>query len=144
MACAMAKDKRKAIKKVTFSPETVPGRTVHIDISSVKPKIKGGAKFWIQIADRDTSKKWSFFLKKKSYQYNVIEKFLLELKVRGYETKFIDVHYRRKLRMDNSGENKKLKEILTLKKIKIYFEYTPVDGPEFNGVVERAFTTGYG
>ena len=29
-------------------------------------------------------------------------------------------------------------------KIKIYFEYTPVDGPEFNGVVERAFATGYG
>ena len=74
----------------------------------------------------------------------MIEKFLLELKVKGYDTKVIDVHYRRKLRMDNTGENKKLEEILKFKHFKIYFEYTPVDGPEFNGVVERAFATGYG
>ena len=83
----------------------------------MKHKSKGGAKFWLQIADGATSKKWSFFLKKKSDQYDVIEKFLLELKVKGYETKAIDVHYRRKLRMDNAGENKKLEEILKFKKI---------------------------
>ena len=50
-------------------------------------------------------KKYSFFLKNKSDQYDVIEKLLLELKVKGYETKVIDVSYRRKLRMDNSREN---------------------------------------
>ena len=65
MACAMAKAKRKAINKVTLKPETVPGRTLHINISLVKNKSKGGAKFWLQIADRATAKKWSFFLKKK-------------------------------------------------------------------------------
>ena len=115
LACAMAKAKRKAIKKVTFAPETVPGRTLHIDISLVKHKSKGGAKFWLQIADGARLKKWSFFLKKKSDQYDVIEKFLLELKVKGCETKVIDVHYRSKLKMDNAGENKKLEEILKLK-----------------------------
>ena len=57
MACVMAKSKRKAIKKVTFLPETVPGRTLHIDISLVKYKSKGGDKFWIQIAEGATSKK---------------------------------------------------------------------------------------
>ena len=46
--------------------------------------------------------------------------------------------------MDNAGENKKLEEILKLKKLNIYFEYTPFDGADFNGVVERAFATGYG
>ena len=54
-------------------------------------------------------------MKKKIDQYDVIEKFLLELKVKGYETKVIDVHYRRKLRMDNAGENKNLEEILKYK-----------------------------
>ena len=110
----------------------------------MKHKSKGGSKFWLQIADGTASKKWSFFFKKKSDQYDVIEKFLLELKVKGYGTKVIDVHYRRKLRMDNAGENKKLEEILKLKKFEIYFEYTPIDGPELNGVVDRAFATGYG
>ena len=41
----------------------------------------------------------------------------MELKVKGYDTKVIDVHYRRKLRMDNAGKNKKLEEILKLKKL---------------------------
>ena len=99
---------------MTLKPETVLGRTLHIEISSVKHKSKGGAKFWLQIADGATSKKWSFFLKKKSDQYDVIEKFLLELKVKGYETKVIDGYYKRNLRMDNAGENKKLEEILKL------------------------------
>ena len=68
LACMLSKAKRKSIKKVTFERETVPGRTLHIDISLVKRKSKGGAKFWLQIADGATSKKWSFFLKKKSDQ----------------------------------------------------------------------------
>ena len=62
----------------------------------------------------------------------------------GHETYVIDVNYRRKLRMDNAGENKKLEEILKLNNFKIYFEYTHVDDPEFNSVVERKFSTGYG
>ena len=82
----------------------------------MKNKSKGGAKFWLQIADGATSRKWSFFLKKKSDQYDIIKKFLLDLKVKGYETKVIELHYRRKLRMDNAGKNKKLGEILKLKK----------------------------
>jgi hypothetical protein len=61
LACMLSKAKRKSIKNVNFERETVPGRTLHIDISSVKRKSKGGAKFWLQIADGATSKKWSFF-----------------------------------------------------------------------------------
>ena len=57
-------------------------------------------------------------MKNKSDQYDVIEKLLLELKVKGYKTKVIDVSYRRKLRMDNSRENQNLEDILKLKKIK--------------------------
>ena len=56
-----AKAKMKPINKVTLKRETVPGRTLYIDISLVKRKSKGGAKFWLQIADGATPKKWSFF-----------------------------------------------------------------------------------
>ena len=37
-----------------------------------------------------------------------------------------------------------MEKFLKFKKIKIYFEYTTVDGSELKGVVERAFETGYG
>ena len=50
----------------------------------------------------------------------------------------------RKIRLDNSGENKRLEEILKGKGINLKFEYTPVDGPEYNGVVECSFATMYG
>ena len=53
-----------------------------------------------------------FFSKKKSDQYKVIEKFLRGLKARGFETKNINVLVRRKIRLDNAGENKRLEEIL--------------------------------
>ena len=53
---------------------------------------------------------------------------LNKLKVKGYDTRVIDVNYRRKLRLENTGENKKLEEILKFKKFKIYFEYNPVNG----------------
>ena len=75
-------------------------------------------------------RKWSFFLKKKSDQYEVIEKFLRGLKARGFETKNIDVLVLRKIRLDNAGENKRLEIILKDKGFDLKLEYTPVDGPK--------------
>ena len=46
--------------------------------------------------------------------------------------------------MDNAVENKRLEEILKEKSFNLKFEYTPVDRPEYNGVVEGAFATMYG
>ena len=139
-----SKAKSKPIRKVTFERETVPGRTLHIDISLVKRKSKGGEKIWLQIADEAMSKKWSFFLKKKSDQYEVIEKLFQGLKARGFVTKNIDVLVRRKIRLDNAGENKRLDIILKKKGFDFKFKYTPVDGPKYNGLVERAFAIMYG
>ena len=50
LACMTGKAKRKPIKKFTFERETVPGRTLHIDISLVKRKSKGGENLWLKIA----------------------------------------------------------------------------------------------
>ena len=61
LGCMTAKAKRKTIKKFTLQREMVPGRTLNINISSVKSKSKVGKKIWLQIADGATSKKWRFF-----------------------------------------------------------------------------------
>ena len=84
----------------------MPGRILHIDISLVQRKSKCEAKFWLHIEDGVMSKKCSLFLKKKSDQYEVIEKFFRGLKSRGFETKNINVLVWRKIRLDNAGENK--------------------------------------
>ena len=83
-------------------------------------------------------------MKKKRNQYKVTDKFLRVLKDRGFDIKNIDVLVRRKIRLDNAGENKSLEEILKGKGSNLKFEYTPVEGPEYNGVVERDFVTMYG
>ena len=64
----MAKAKKKPFNKLSKSRETVSGRSLYIEISPVKKRSKGGNKFWLQIADDATPKKWSFFLSKKSDQ----------------------------------------------------------------------------
>ena len=110
-------------------------------ISSPNKKSKGKNKFWLQIADDATPKKWSFFLAKKSDQYPILIKFIKDLKVKGIITKSIQFLDRLKLRLDNAGENKKFVEMLKKEDLVVNVEYTPVDGPEFNGVVERAFST---
>ena len=78
-------------KKFTLQRETVSGRTLNINISLVKRKSKVGNFFWLQIADGATSKKWRFFMKKKSNQYKVTDKFFRVLKDRGFYIKNIDV-----------------------------------------------------
>ena len=90
------------------------------------------------------AKKVELFLKNKSNQYEGIEKFLRGFKAREFETKNINVLVRRKIRLDNAGENKRLEEILKEKGFDLKFEYTPVDRPKYNGVVERDFAKMYG
>jgi hypothetical protein len=46
----------------------------------------------------------------------------------------------KKIRCDNSGENKALLQPLC-EKLGINVEYTPANNPQYNGVVERAFVT---
>ena len=117
----------------------VPGERLYVDTSSVRDKSRGGSKFWLMIADDATSKKWSFFLKKKDEQYDVLLNFLNNLKKTNVHTKSIGMI----LRMDNAGENIKFQKILRNNDLDIEVEFTPVDGPEYNGVVERGFATLY-
>ena len=84
LACLVSKARKKAIPKMLLSRSTVPGERLYIDISGIKGKSRGGNKFWLLISDDATPKKWSFFMKAKRDQYEVIMTFLKKLKKRTY------------------------------------------------------------
>ena len=105
MACLVSKAINKAIPKMSLTRLTVPGERLYIDISGVKGKSRGVNKFWLLILDEATPKKWSFFLKAKSDQYEVIMSFLKNLKRKNIPVRVLDFLDRVNLRLDNSGEN---------------------------------------
>ena len=49
----------------------------------MKNKSQGGKKFWLLICDEATLKKWSFFLKSKDEQYDILLNFIKKLKRKG-------------------------------------------------------------
>ena len=75
------------------------------------------------ICDEATPKKWSFFLKRKNDQYEVLTTFLKGLKRKGIHIKCLNVVQH--LRMDNSGENKKYSKILEKENFDIDVKFTP-------------------
>jgi hypothetical protein len=81
--------------------------------------------------------KWSFFLKTKDQQAEVLADFVRDLQARfGVKIK--------RWRGDNSGENMKTKELFEENKFGIKFEFTARETPQQNGKVERAFATLFG
>ena len=78
-----------------------------------------------------------FFLKNKSDLGKIGVSFAKDLKNR------LDIPIST-IRCDNAGENKEMNKMMTEAELGINFEYTAVDTPQQNGVVERAFATLYG
>ena len=134
--CAIAKARQKNINKVWTGSSNKPGERVYIDLSSIKEKSFGGAKFWALVVDDCSDYCWSFFLKSKSELKNKIMVLLTDLKIAGINIKFI--------RCDDSGENKALFEECRSKGIGITFEFSGPRTPQRNGKVERKFQTFYG
>ena len=100
--CSTANARKQPIAKSTDSPSTKKGERVYIDISSIKIKSFGGNKFWLLALDDCTGKSWSFFLKHKDDQVEVLVKFLLEMQ-KNHTPVLI-------LRCDNAGENNSLQD----------------------------------
>ena len=81
--------------------------------------------------DQKTSRIFHYFQKTKNQLEKNIKGLIEELKLKGFDVKFI--------RMDNGGENKALIELCRMKGI--VAEVTPPHTPQHNGVVERKFAT---
>ena len=76
---------------------------------------------------------WSYFLKKKNAQVDVLVKLIKTLKSKHFNVKYI--------RCDNAGENKSFEVACQDLGWDITFEYTPPHSPQYNGRVERKIAT---
>ena len=79
VSCPIAKTHCKKLNKVTNRKVSDIGKLMCSDISSVKTTSYGGSKFWLLIVDCFTKMKWSFFIKHKDDQYNIIINFIKNL-----------------------------------------------------------------
>jgi hypothetical protein len=115
----------------------VPGECLMINILRVKKKSYGGKKFWLLVLDDCTDKAWSFFLKHKDDQVEVLIEHIKELKSKyGKVVKYIWC--------DNVGENILLERWCKKEGHGIQFKYTNPNSPQFNGRIKRKFASLYG
>ena len=107
--CAQAKIRQANIpKKKMKKLPTRPGNRVFIDICSFKEVRRGGNRHWLIAVDEFSDYSHSFFLSRKSDQIKLIPMWTKGLpKKNGIEIK--------RIRLDNSGENKAYKKTATKK-----------------------------
>ena len=130
-ACAKAKIRQRNVqkKKVKKMP-TKQGYRVFIDISSFKQVSRGGNKHWLIVVDEFSDYTHSFFLKKKSDQIKI-----LPMWIKGMAMKHrIEI---KRIRLDNSGENKSLQKEFDKRNLGTIFEFTAPGTPQQNSVAER-------
>ena len=130
-ACAKAKIRQRNIprKKMKKLP-TRPGYRVFMDIYSFKQVSRGGNRHWLVVVDEFSDCTHSFFLKKKSGQTQIMLIWIRSLsKKHNIEIK--------RIRLDNSGENRSLQKECDKANMGITFEFTAPGTPQQNSVVER-------
>ena len=135
--CGLGKMKQKNINKELVARAKSVGERMFMDISSIKHKSAGGAKFWALFMDDYSGFLMSRFLKKKSDLAEEGSTLIKRLNIEnGIKVKAV--------RCDNAGENKKMEEKCVAENLGVKFEYTAVGTPQQNGRVERKFATLFG
>jgi hypothetical protein len=79
--CAIAKAQQKNVNKQCLGSSNLPGEHLYIDISSIKERSLGGAKFWALIVDDYSEYCWRFVMKNKSDLKTRIKTLLTDLKI---------------------------------------------------------------
>ena len=133
--CAKAKIRQRNIpKKKMKQLPTRPGYRIFIDISSFKHVSRGGNRHWLIVVDKFSDYVHSFFLNKKSDQTKI-----LPMWIRGMAKKHrIEI---KRIRLDNSGENKSLQKECDKQNLGIIFEFTAPGTPQQNSIAERRIPT---
>jgi hypothetical protein len=134
--CAIAKARQKNVDKNWLCSSNLPGKRLYVDISSIKERSFGGAKFWALIVDDYTDYCWSFVMKSKLHIKVRIKTLLTDLKIANRIVKFI--------RCDDAGKNMTMKNDPEIKSFGIKFEFSGPRTPQINGKVVRKFQTLYG
>ena len=133
--CAQAKIRqvnvpKKKMKKVL----TRSGYMVFVDISSFKQVSRGGNRHWLIAVDEFSDCSHSFSMSKKSDQIKMIPMW-----IKGLSRKYgIEI---KRIRLDNSGENRSLQKECDKQNLGVIFEFTAPHTPQQNSVVERKIPT---
>ena len=133
--CAKAKIRQRnnPKRKIKQLP-TRPGYRIFIDICSFKHTSRGGNRHWLIVVDEFSDFVHSFFLNKKSDQIKI-----LPMWIKGIAKKHrIEI---KRIRLDNSGENKSLQKECDKQNLGIIFEFTAPGTPQQNSIVERRIPT---
>ena len=133
--CAKAKIRQRNIpkKKIKRLP-TRPGYRVFMDICSFNQVSRGGNRHWLIVFDEFSDYTHSFFLKRKKDQIQIMLIWIRTLsKKHNIEIK--------KIRLDNSGENRSLQKECDKANLGITFEFTAPGTPQKNSVAERRTPT---
>ena len=133
--CAQAKIRQRNVpKKKMKKLPTRPGYRVFIDICSFKQVSRGGNRHWLIVVDEFSNCTHSFFLNKKSDQIQ-----MMLMWIRGLSKKHkIEI---KRIRLDNSGENRSLQKGCDKANLGIIFEFTAPGTPQQNSVAERRIPT---
>ena len=133
--CAQAKIRQVNIpKKEMKKLPARPGYRVFIDICSFKQVSRSGNRHWLIVVDEFSDCTHSFFLTRKRDQIKLIPMWIKGLsKKHGIEIK--------RIRLDNSGENKSLRKECNKENLGVIFEFTAPGTPQPNSVAERRIPT---
>ena len=132
--CAQAKIRQTSIpKKKMRKLPTRPGYRVFMDICSFKQVSGGGNRHWLIVVDKFSDCTHSFSSNRKSDQIK-----LIPMWIKGLSKKYgIEI---KRIRFDNSGENKSLQKECNKENLGIFFEFTAPGTPQQNSVTERRIT----
>ena len=133
--CAQAKIRQvNTPKKKMKKLPTRPGYRVFIDICSFKQVSRGGNRHWLIVVDEFSNCSHRFILTRKSDQIK-----LIPMWIKGLSKKYgIEI---KRVRLDNSGENKSLQKECNQENLGMIFEFTAPGTPQQNSVAERRIPT---
>ena len=133
--CAKAKIRQRNIpKKKMKKLPTRPGYRVFMDICSFKQVSRGGNRHWLIVVDEFSDCTQSLFLKRMSDQIQIMLIWIRSLsKKHSIEIK--------RIRLDNSGENRSLQKECDKANMGITFEFTAPGTLQQNSVAERRIPT---
>ena len=122
-SCAQAKIRQANVpKKKLKKLPTRPGYRVFIDISSFKQVRRGGNRHWLTAVDECSDCSHGFFMSKKSDQIKMIP-----IWIRGLSRNYgIEI---KRIRLDNSGENRSLQKECDKQNLGVIFEFTAPGTP---------------
>ena len=118
------------LEKIIKKLPTRPGYRVFMDICSFKQVSRGRNRHWLIVVDEFSDCTHSYFLNKKSDQIKMIPMW-----IRGLSKKYkIKI---KRIRLDNSGENRSLQKECDKANLGSIFEFTAPGTPQQNSVAER-------